>query len=120
MLWLSETGGGTNWPFSISIAKGMKGSASHLASPNEIIQKIKLVRCCAAWLAKRHISILLYWASQVVLAVKNPSDNAGDIRDASSTLGWGRPSGGGHCNHSTILTWKILWTEDPGGLQSIG
>ena len=22
--------------------------------------------------------------------------------------------------HSSILAWKILWTEDPGGLQSIG
>ena len=22
--------------------------------------------------------------------------------------------------HSRILAWKILWTEDPGGLQSIG
>ena len=22
--------------------------------------------------------------------------------------------------HSSILAWKILWTEEPGGLQSIG
>ena len=22
--------------------------------------------------------------------------------------------------HSSLLAWKILWTEDPGGLQSIG
>ena len=22
--------------------------------------------------------------------------------------------------HSSILVWKILWTEDPGGLQSMG
>ena len=22
--------------------------------------------------------------------------------------------------HSSILAWKILWTEDPGGLQSMG
>ena len=22
--------------------------------------------------------------------------------------------------HSSILTWRILWTEEPGGLQSIG
>ena len=22
--------------------------------------------------------------------------------------------------HSTILTWKIPWTEEPGGLQSMG
>ena len=23
-------------------------------------------------------------------------------------------------NHSSILTWKIPWTEDSGGLQSMG
>ena len=22
--------------------------------------------------------------------------------------------------HSSILTWKIPWTEEPGGLQSVG
>ena len=22
--------------------------------------------------------------------------------------------------HSSILDWRILWTEEPGGLQSIG
>ena len=22
--------------------------------------------------------------------------------------------------HSSILTWRIPWTEDPGGLQSVG
>ena len=23
-------------------------------------------------------------------------------------------------SHSSILAWKILWTEEPGGLQSMG
>ena len=23
-------------------------------------------------------------------------------------------------NHSSILTWKVPWTEEPGGLQSMG
>ena len=22
--------------------------------------------------------------------------------------------------HSSILTWRVLWTEEPGGLQSMG
>ena len=26
----------------------------------------------------------------------------------------------GMATHSSTLAWKILWTEDPGGLQSIG
>ena len=35
------------------------------------------------------------WASQVALVVKNPSANAGDIRDLGSIPELGRSSGGG-------------------------
>ena len=31
-----------------------------------------------------------------------------------------RPPGGGHGNYSSILAWRIPWTEKPGGLQSVG
>ena len=34
----------------------------------------------------------------MVLVVKNPPVNAGDIRDVGSILGWGRSLGGGHGN----------------------
>ena len=37
-------------------------------------------------------------ASQVVLAVKNPSANAGDMRDLGSIPGSGRSPGGGNGN----------------------
>ena len=37
-------------------------------------------------------------ASQVVLVVKNPPVNAGDVRDAGSISGLGRSLGGGHGN----------------------
>ena len=37
-------------------------------------------------------------ASQVVLVVKNPPANAGDIRDMGSIPGLGRSPGGGHGN----------------------
>ena len=39
---------------------------------------------------------------------------------------WARSLGGedsleeGMETHSSILAWKILWTEEPGGLQSMG
>ena len=26
----------------------------------------------------------------------------------------------GMANHSSILAWRIPWTEDPGGLQTMG
>ena len=37
-------------------------------------------------------------ASQVVVVVKNPPANAGDIRDVGSIPGLGSSPGGGHCN----------------------
>ena len=45
-----------------------------------------------------HLSSLEYWASQVVLVVKNPPASAGDVRDTSSIPGSGRSCGGGHGN----------------------
>ena len=40
----------------------------------------------------------MHGASQVVLVVKNPPANAGDIRDAGSIPGSGRSPRGGHGN----------------------
>ena len=36
------------------------------------------------------------------------------------SLGWEDPLEKGIANHSSILAWEILWTEEPGGLQSMG
>ena len=54
------------------------------------------------------------------LVVKNPPANAGDIRDEGSIPGSGRSPGGGRGNPLSILAWRIPWTEEPGGLQSMG
>ena len=35
------------------------------------------------------------------------------------TLGWEDPLEKGLAAHSRILAWRIPWTEEPGGLQSI-
>ena len=35
-------------------------------------------------------------------------------------LGWEDPLEEGLATHSYIFVWRILWTEKPGGLQSIG
>ena len=58
-------------------------------------------------------------ASQVALVVRNPPANEGDIRDMGSIPGSGRSPEGGHSTHSSILAWRIPWTEELGGLQSI-
>ena len=40
--------------------------------------------------------------------------------DGGSISGLGRSPGGGNGNHSSILAWEIPWTEEPGGLESMG
>ena len=34
--------------------------------------------------------------------------------------GWEDPLEKGMATHSNILAWRIPWTEEPGGLQSMG
>ena len=36
------------------------------------------------------------------------------------SLGWEDPVEEGMATHSSILAWRIPWTEEPGGRQSIG
>ena len=36
------------------------------------------------------------------------------------SLGWEDPLEEGMATHSSILTWRIPWTEEPGGLQTRG
>ena len=57
------------------------------------------------------------WASQVTLEVKNLPASAGDTGDEGSTPESGRsPEGEGMATHSSILAWKIPWTEELGRL----
>ena len=48
--------------------------------------------------------------------VKNLPANIGD---AVSILGQEDPLGEGMATHSSILAWRIPWTEEPDELQSI-
>ena len=57
------------------------------------------------------------WASQVAQTVKNLPANA---RDLSSIPGWEDPIEERMATYSSILAWRIPWTEKPCGLQSIG
>ena len=36
------------------------------------------------------------------------------------SLGWEDPLENRVATHSSILAWRIPWTEEPGGLQSMG
>ena len=48
--------------------------------------------------------------------VKNLPANAGNVRD----VGWEDPPEEEMATHSSILALRIPWTEEPGGLSSIG
>ena len=52
--------------------------------------------------------------------VKNLPANAGDIEMQVQSLGQENPLEEGTATHSNILAWRIPWTEEPGGLQSMG
>ena len=59
-------------------------------------------------------------ASQVALVVKNPPANAGDLRMQVWSLRQEDPLEEGMETHSSTPAWRIPWTEEPGGLQSMG
>ena len=52
--------------------------------------------------------------------VKKLLANAGDGNDVGSIPGSGRSPEEGMATHFSTLTYRIPWTEEPGGLQSIG
>ena len=52
--------------------------------------------------------------------VNSPPANAGDIGEPGLIPGQEDPLEEGRATHSGILAWRIPWTEEHGGLQSIG
>ena len=55
-------------------------------------------------------------ASLVAQTVKNPPAMQ---ETWGPSLGWEDPLEEGMATHSSILAWRILWTEKTGGLQSV-
>ena len=63
---------------------------------------------------KERNSIWGNWASLVAQLVKNlPAVEETRVQ----SLGWEDPLEKEMATHSSILAWKISWTEEPGGLQ---
>ena len=59
-------------------------------------------------------------SSQAALVVKSLLADTGDTGDKVSMLEWEDPLEEGMTTHSSILAWIIPWTEESGGLQSMG
>ena len=51
---------------------------------------------------------------------RNPPVSAGDVRDWVQSLDREDPLEEDRTTHSSVLAWRIPWTEEPGGLQSMG
>ena len=58
-------------------------------------------------------------ALQVALVVKNLLAMAGDVRDTGFIPGSGRSLEEDMATHSSILAWRIPWTEELGRPQSM-
>ena len=57
--------------------------------------------------------------SQVAPVVKNLAAKAEDVRDMGSIPGLGRSPEDEMATHSSVLAWRIPWTEELGGLRFI-
>ena len=82
------------------------------------------IKLCALGHTSQHLLLKIstayrpLGASQVAPVV--PPANTGDSRKAGWMPGSGRPPEEGTAAHPSILAWRIPWTEEPGGLQSVG
>ena len=52
--------------------------------------------------------------------VKNSLANEKDLREMVQSLGGEDPLEEGTATYSSILAWRISWTEEPDSLQSMG
>ena len=73
-------------------------------------------QCCDST-AKICHHIKSHWASLEAQIVKNLSTMQ---KILVHSLGWEEPLEKEMATHSSILAWKNPWTEEPGGLQSLG
>ena len=63
---------------------------------------------------------LLHWQAVDFPGGSDGKESACSAGDLDLTPGLGRSLEEGMTTHSSILAWRIPWTEEPGGLQSVG
>ena len=66
------------------------------------------------------VYVIVRLGSQVVQMVKNLLAMQETQETWVRSLGQGDPLEKGTATRSSILAWRIPWTEEPGGLQSMG
>ena len=107
----------TQWEFTVLITDGMPsvGIAIRWLCWAPLFQEVTQVSApfCLAWEG----TLVPSETSLVVQMIKNLSAMQ---ETWALSLGWGHPLEKGMATHSSILAWRIPWTEEPGGVQSIG
>ena len=74
---------------------------------------VQTMLACVVFLVKKSVSSSVPWASLVAQMVKNlPAMQETRVQ----SLGREDPLDKGMATHSIILSWRIPWTEEPGGL----
>ena len=91
-------------------SSGSKGSACNAGDPSLISgsgRSAGEVICYPLWYS---------WASLVAQMIKNPPA----VQETwVQSLGWEDPLEKGTATHSSILAWRIPWTEAPGRLHTV-
>ena len=84
---------------------------------NKQVQMSKSFEGCGRWWLPKGC-----WggASQVALVVENLPAVQETQETWVRSLGWEDPLEEGMATHSSVLSWRIPWTEEPGRLQSMG
>ena len=72
------------------------------------------VSCCFYFLNLFGINLILLSGERICLAMQETQEIG------VCSLGWDDPLEEEMATHFSILTWRIQWTEEPGGLQSMG
>ena len=67
-----------------------------------------------------YLLVILKTASQMVLVLKNSPSNAINVRDESSIPGWEDPLEEEMATYSSILAWRIPWTDGQRNLVVTG
>ena len=106
------TGEGNGNPLQCSCLENLRDGGAWWAAVYGIAQS----RTRLKWLSSSSSSSTYPWASLVVQRLKRlPA-----MRETWVSLGWEDPLEKEMATHSSILAWRIPWTEEPGGLQSTG
>ena len=100
--------------------KNMKVLCENVTSIFETVISRKRDKVCKVKFPVNHFNYAYSYSWYVLGSGSNGKESACNAGDPSSIPGSGRSPGEGNGNRSSILAWEIPWTEEPGGLLSMG